>query len=123
MMNGDRTLTEAGGNPNLLWSELDSRLFVIDHNLAFDENVTLHSQLDSHVFADSLAEICDDPTLQEHYNIKFERALLELPAIIDDIPERWRYLDDGLTVESHFSVGTVKVVLERYRLNSFWTRS
>ncbi|PPJ48903.1 hypothetical protein C0075_03350 [Rhizobium sp. KAs_5_22] len=31
--NGDRTLTDAGGNPNLLWLETTHRLVVIDHNL------------------------------------------------------------------------------------------
>lgn len=34
--NADRTLSERGGNPNLLWSEAGGGLWVIDHNLAFD---------------------------------------------------------------------------------------
>lgn len=35
--NGDRNLTVAGGNPNLLWNpEGEGSLVVIDHNLAFD---------------------------------------------------------------------------------------
>lgn len=74
--NGDRTLTDAGGNPNLLWLETTHRLVVIDHNLAFDEEVTLHSQLESHIFRSSLSEVCDQTDLQTHYNARFEEALM-----------------------------------------------
>jgi hypothetical protein len=35
--NEDRTLTEKGGNPNLLWKSDESKLYVIDHNLNFDD--------------------------------------------------------------------------------------
>ena len=35
--NADRTLTEKGGNPNLLWKSDESGLYVIDHNLIFDD--------------------------------------------------------------------------------------
>lgn len=34
--NGDRTLKDPGGNPNILWSETTNEPFIIDHNLAFD---------------------------------------------------------------------------------------
>ncbi|MBY5566622.1 hypothetical protein HFO55_05050 [Rhizobium leguminosarum] len=76
--NGDRTLTAAGGNPNILWSETSGQPFIIDHNLAFDDGVTLLSQLESHIFGGSLAEICDAPNLQILYRAKFEDALSEL---------------------------------------------
>lgn len=122
VMNGDRTLTEAGGNPNILWSETENRPFVIDHNLAFDRTVTLNSQLDSHIFATSLAEICGSPALQAYYSSKFEQALLELPAIVHNIPERWRYLDDALTIESPFSPDGVDGTLKRCRMGAFWER-
>ena len=34
--NGDRTLTEKGGNPNLFWQPNTRKLIMIDHNQAFD---------------------------------------------------------------------------------------
>lgn len=40
IMNGDRTLTENGGNVNLLVRLADRALVVIDHNLAFGGEVT-----------------------------------------------------------------------------------
>ena len=121
--NGDRTLTESGGNPNILWSESSGQPFIIDHNLAFDESVTLNSQLESHIFAASAAEICDSTALQVHYQAKFESALAELDSIIGDIPQRWHYVDDAETVEINFSVESVITLLTRYRVRAFWERT
>ncbi|MBX4971093.1 HipA family kinase [Rhizobium binae] len=120
--NGDRTLTEAGGNPNILWSESAKRPAIIDHNLAFDEAVTLRSQLTSHIFAGSLEEICDVAALQAHYNEKFEEALSDLGDIIGDIPARWHYVDDAETIELGFPIGNVEAVLRRYEEQAFWKR-
>ena len=38
VQNGDRILTETGGNPNLLWKADESGLYVIDHNLIFEQD-------------------------------------------------------------------------------------
>ncbi|MBO9135511.1 MULTISPECIES: HipA family kinase [Rhizobium] len=121
--NGDRTLTDAGGNPNLLWSETAHRLVVIDHNLAFDEEVTLHSQLESHIFRSSLSDICDQEDLQGHYNARFEKALTGLPKILGDIPERWHYVDDACTVDINLSLDRVENTLKRHRVPAFWERT
>ncbi|AQZ51113.1 hypothetical protein Mame_01768 [Martelella mediterranea DSM 17316] len=121
--NGDRTLTDAGGNPNILWLEATRRLFVIDHNLAFDEEVTLTSQLECHIFRKSLAEICDDAGLRDHYNTRFDNALLDLPRILGDIPERWHYVDDACTVDINLSLDRVDNLLKRHRVPAFWERT
>lgn len=123
IMNGDRTLTEAGGNPNILWSERTKLPVIIDHNLAFDQGVTLHSQLLSHVFAGSLAEICDDPLLQAGYHARFDEAMSELPNIIGDIPLRWHYVDDHETIEIAFSIDAVEAILQRHQMPAFWKRT
>lgn len=121
--NGDRTLTDAGGNPNLLWLETTHRLVVIDHNLAFDEEVTLHSQLESHIFRSSLSEVCDQTDLQAHYNARFEEALMHLPQIVGDIPERWHYVDDACTVDINLSLDRVEKTLKQHRAPDFWERT
>jgi hypothetical protein len=123
IQNGDRTLTEAGGNPNLLWAETAPQLVVIDHNLAFDEEVTLRSQLESHIFRGSLCEICDQTDLQDHYNARFEEALMDLPQILGDIPERWHYVDDACTVDINLSLDRVESTLKRHRVPAFWERT
>jgi hypothetical protein len=50
--NADRTLTEHGGNPNILWVHRDHKPYVIDHNLAFDQ-AGLADFWSNHVFASS----------------------------------------------------------------------
>lgn len=121
--NGDRTLTEAGGNPNILWSETSRQLFVIDHNLCFDEGVTLHSQLTTHIFRSALTEICDTPDLQAHYKTKFDMLLPGLPQILRDIPHRWHYVDEACTIESALSIANVEAILQRHRVPAFWERT
>ncbi|MDR9777393.1 hypothetical protein RJJ65_33115 [Rhizobium hidalgonense] len=120
--NGDRTLSQAGGNPNILWSESTKRPAIIDHNLAFDEGVTLRSQLTSHIFASALEEVCEGVDLQAHYNEKFKEALSDLLKIIDDIPPRWHYVDDAETIKISFSLKDVEAVLRRYEVQAFWKR-
>lgn len=123
IMNGDRTLSEAGGNPNMLWSERTKSAVIIDHNLAFDLDVTLNSQLSGHVFSGSLAEICDDPELQAEYTAKFGQVISELPNILGDIPHRWHYVDDQETVKIALSTATIEDVLRRYLRHDFWERA
>ncbi len=123
IQNGDRTLTAAGGNPNLLWSETNQALVVIDHNLAFDDEVTLHSLIETHVFSTSLSEICGHSGLKAHYGAKFEEALTDLPDILDDIPERWHYVDDDRTVEINLSLDRVETILKRHSVPAFWEQS
>jgi len=48
--NEDRTLTEKGGNPNLLWKTDESGLYVIDHNLIFDDEFNKADFGGTHVF-------------------------------------------------------------------------
>ncbi|WP_147274592.1 HipA family kinase [Phyllobacterium bourgognense] len=123
VMNGDRTLTEAGGNPNILWSETNSQPFIIDHNLAFDTGVTLRSLLESHIFAGSLKEICESSGLQAHYKAKFQNALTNWQNIVSDIPERWYYEDDALSVQSRISIDSIEVTLQRYQAQAFWKQT
>jgi hypothetical protein len=123
IQNGDRTLTESGGNPNILWSDTHRQLFIIDHNLAFDETVTLNSQLQSHIFSQSLSEICAEKALQDHYRAKFKAAISDLAQILRDIPDRWHYVDEGCTISISLSAERVEAILQRYQMPTFWERT
>lgn len=50
--NGDRILTENGGNPNLLWDQQSKQIVVIDHNVAFEEPFDCSLFQESHIFRD-----------------------------------------------------------------------
>ncbi|MCB1102537.1 MAG: hypothetical protein KDL10_09240, partial [Kiritimatiellae bacterium] len=51
IQNGDRTLGELGGNPNLMVGASKSITIVIDHNLAFDADWTSAQFFAGHLFA------------------------------------------------------------------------
>ena len=116
IQNGDRSLTEHGGNPNLLWSHGTQTLSVIDHNLAF-ESAGTDEMWEHHVF--------------RHARSQWDRAFKErltpvMDAILDRIPEYWRALPEAWTeVDTGLSLTYVQSVLGRFKSNpaAFWAGS
>lgn len=96
--NGDRTLSEFGGNANLLVDLRDRSLLVIDHNLAFDPT---HS-------ADRMEfHACRSAWLERRCDLLFKNELLGqmrsamdiVPNVVDCVPAEWlesepTFLDD-----------------------------
>lgn len=86
--NEDRTLTEFGGNPNLLRTAGAGQLRVFDLNLAFDDTFQERRFWRSHVFA-GLAAVWPDQFKQEMGG-KMRAALARLPGIWNEMPDEWR---------------------------------
>lgn len=122
IMNGDRTLSESGGNPNILWSASEGRLYIIDHNLAFDSSVSLTALEREHIFGSSLQEIVDTRQLQDVWSERFAWCLREWDNFCRALPERWSYLDDPLTVSSGFDPAAALASLRRFDTRAMWTR-
>ena len=120
VMNGDRTLSASGGNPNILWSAHVRKAFIIDHNLAFDEMTTLRSLEESHVFGASLSVVKTSAALQIEYARSFEKCLKDWKGICDDIPERWHYVDDVRSKETGFDLARAEVTLLRFVDQRIW---
>lgn len=120
ILNGDRTLSINGGNPNILWSVASKSPFVIDHNLAFDPSVTLRSLEESHIFGSCLTTVKDSPDLQRQYVARFDACLSNWDEICRDIPERWHYIDDLQTVRTDFSSDGARRCLQRTGLSKLW---
>jgi hypothetical protein len=91
--NNDRTLTEEGGNVNLLWSHHASRLHVIDHNLAFDET-GMEGFWDHHVFRDSVREWT--PAFRTEMEPLMRVARGELQGWWQEMPESWTDVHAGV---------------------------
>lgn len=111
--NGDRTLTEDGGNVNLLWSHRDSKLHVIDHNLAFDddrvEDIWIH-----HVFRDSIKEWT--PGFQNDMSKVMKAAINDVAGWWKAMPEEWTEVESGITL------ARLEKMLSRFEKSSrtFW---
>lgn len=111
--NGDRTLTEHGGNPNILWLHREYRPHIIDHNLAFDPT----AQADfwqQHIFAD--ARPLWTPAFQKEMTALMTAALADLQKWWHHMPEEWTDNARGITIAS------VSALLWRFQTDhdTFW---
>lgn len=117
--NGDRTLTELGGNPNLYFNLVSGSLVVFDHNLAFDPGFSLEDHKRYHVASFLFRGQTDlfEPHIdKEKYQKKFAKALAGLDAIIDSAPEEWLIeIPDALG-----EIERIRVVLSAFKHDDFW---
>lgn len=88
IMNGDRTLSEHGGNPNLM-IELDSNsLIAIDHNLAFSERYN-PSELALHACREAWFGKSRDFIFCDQLHENMHRTIADIDEIFDQIPDQW----------------------------------
>ena len=109
--NGDRTLGEKGGNPNLLVETGVQSIRVIDHNLAFDRDWDGEAFFSDHVFGQLKGRI--DAEWMLAARSKMCETLDGLDEIWGQLPEQWLFLDRAMSVPTDFSVQEVKQVLQR----------
>jgi hypothetical protein len=119
--NGDRFLTEQGGNPNLFWEAGKKELVVLDQNQAFDATFSETDFFKYHTFAGCGHILTSDLALQNSYAQKFSQALIEWPEICNTIPEEWWFSDPEMTVPVDFDPVAVRALLARYQAPNFWT--
>lgn len=119
--NQDRTLTEKGGNPNLLWLPADHQLAVIDHNQAFDPEFSRRECLQNHVFAGEASALFGDMFQRLTYHDRFDQILRSWPDYCAAIPEEWFYADDEMTVRADFSLEAMYEILIEHRQEDFWS--
>lgn len=93
--NGDRTLSEHGGNPNLLWVHRDHKAHVIDHNLAFEETA-LQEFWSQHIFA-SQRGLWTEQFRQETTPV-MKAAFGGLDEWWKQIPKDWTEVESGITL-------------------------
>ncbi len=119
--NADRSLTEHGGNPNLLWLPTEKRVVLIDHNLAFDPAFNPSQFLEVHAFRQRAPEVFDDLVNRAELTFAFDAALTGFDAAVATIPPAWGYLDAECTIPAGVEWTAVKARLaERVSLSPDW---
>lgn len=116
--NQDRTLTEKGGNPNLLWDQGGGHVVVIDHNQAFDPDFDPVQFFELHVFAAQAPKVFEDLANRARYATRIEAALKVFDAACDEVPDAWWWKDDG--VPADFDRKAARGLLERFDNDDFW---
>ena len=102
--NGDRMLSDLGGNPNMLWSDREEQVSIIDHNLAF-ESSPAEVRAD-HAFAAAVTEW--DVVFLSEWPQRLVAATAALNNIWDGLPDQW--------VEDAVELITLERVQERLLL-------
>jgi len=118
--NGDRLLTEKGGNPNLLWEPAALELVVIDHNQAFDPQFNPEVFLKYHVFVDQCHQVFGDTLRRREYNVKLSSALDGWQEIRQTIPAEWFFADPEMTVPVDFDLDAAYQLLNTHQRDDFW---
>jgi hypothetical protein len=113
VMNADRTLSEYGGNPNLLYSSKENEIWVIDHNLAFDTEGA-DSILENHIFAEALTEW--DETFRKDAIEKMTGIMTRIDHFWNEMPEEWTEFAYGI------DLAKITGILARFRdkPEDFW---
>lgn len=109
-------LGDTGGNPNLIFRPVDKQMYVLDHNLAFDDEYTLEDMKKLHVCRKAWFEEQGNMLKISEYQDRMEAALENLDNCINRLPEEW------------FSCSTVKddlidnivTRLNSYKNDKFW---
>lgn len=119
--NGDRNLTEKGGNPNLFWNPAEDKLVVIDHNLAFAGEFSKSDFIECHAFREEGLKVFGDMCHRSHYISLFEDMLSDFELIFNEIPEEWLYLDSDMSIAStYLKADAIFAILSRCSTDDFW---
>ncbi|GAB2850084.1 hypothetical protein GCM10027277_17820 [Pseudoduganella ginsengisoli] len=119
--NGDRNLSDQGGNPNLFWDVVEEGLVVLDHNQAFDDDFSAENFVELHVFRNVRDAISRDLFTRVQLEDRFEQILVDFDSICDTSPPEWWFLDAEQTIPVNFSRHQIKLALEARRGNEFWS--
>lgn len=118
--NGDRTLTELGGNPNLLWSVGTESLAMIDHNLAYDATFSAQQFLDIHVFRGEMAQLLLDSAKRAQWADRLTRALPAWDEACDSAPSEWWFADEDGLILVDFDRAEIYELLMACATEGFW---
>ena len=121
VQNGDRLLSEQGGNPNLLWDSGREELLVIDHNQAFAADFDPAVFRDYHVFATAGRRVAQDQVRRRDYESRLARALAHWDDMVRKIPPEWFYADPEMTVPADFDLESMRKMVQRHEREDFWS--
>jgi hypothetical protein len=116
--NEDRTLTEKGGNPNMLWDVARQEVVIIDYNLSFDDTFDVRRFWSAHAFCGDWNDVFQDWLARPVYEQRICKALESFEKACDKMPDEWLEVAPG--VPSTFTPDDALRILERIDQPGFW---
>lgn len=114
--NSDRSLSELGGNVNMIFNPVNNRYYLIDHNLAFEQHAT-DDDYNEHVYTSNsrswVYDILDEPELSD----LAIAAICNLGQQFATLPDEWFASDD----EREGMFEEILTCLNRVRNKEFWS--
>lgn len=110
--NGDRSLGDQDGNPNLLYDLARKKIIVFDHNLAFSANYE-PSELAVHAGRRAWQAVGRSNGFMRRMSEIMAAARLEFNALVTELPEEW--ID-----QCPEFVDTATRILDRFNVPQFW---
>ncbi|OVE49427.1 hypothetical protein CBW21_05965 [Chromobacterium violaceum] len=107
-------------NSNLLYSDTENKVIVIDHNRAFIEHLSRNELVGQHIFSEEWPEICVDWVSRAQYEERIEHALHSWDTACGYLPPYWRYENDECDILVNFDIDQARTQLERFRSQDFW---
>lgn len=112
IMNGDRSLTAKGGNVNILYDVEHDRYYLIDHNLAFDQNAGAED-FDYHVYSHKSRGWVFDMVDRIAQREKLLNSYSRMPHFWEVVPDEWLTDQDFLE--------KIDTTLTRADTDEFWS--
>lgn len=112
ILNGDRSMSETGGNANLIERLSDNTLIVIDHNLAFSGSYS-PTELVTHACRGAWIVASADYFFETDLRYRMLKAGRLLSEIIDALPEDWTDGEDDFLKH-------IETALARVATDQFW---
>jgi hypothetical protein len=112
ILNADRTLTDKGGNVNILYDVGSDKYYLIDHNLSFDQSIQ-PEDFAVHVYGPGNRKWEYDLIDRLEYRQKVVECTNKLSEILKYIPEDW-------VVDEEF-LPFVSATLEKGDHEDFWS--
>lgn len=120
LLNGDRALSESGsGNVNLMLDP-EGNVVVIDHNAAFERNLTHQELVEFHVFRGQIGLHRADLLARLEYIPLLDAALADWGRITSLLPDEWIFRDADHVDETEPTLQDRLQILERFRTEQFW---
>lgn len=115
--NEDRTLSELGGNPNLLWNKVEQILYAIDYNLILQDDFDTDAFWQTHAFSQT-ARMHDLAHVEkQQFQTQFQTTLKIWPTCWQQLPEEWLEENEATTA---FNEATVLKQLQDDAAGKIW---